>query len=222
MVIRTEKELKREYEKLYSREIIKDEDRAYAWMAERFAKGKGVRRVLDIACGGGFMLRDLSNYAEELYGLDISDNALRIARQKLPDAKLFSGSAEELPFEDSFFDLVTCLGSLEHFLHPEKALEEAKRVLKSRGTFLVMVPNIVWWKDILAVLKTGTRVQRNQANEIFCSLGEWQEMIETAGFKVEETVKYNGIARGGFKQFVKDLVIPLRFSYHFIFVARKI
>ena len=46
-------------------------------------------------------------------------------------------------------------------------------------------------------------------------------LIEGCGLKVHRTYKYNGIARSPFKQFLKDLLIPKRFSYHFIYILKN-
>lgn len=100
------------------------------------------KRVLDIACGTGDALAYFSGQGAEVAGIDISDKAAAVCKQRLPDADIHVGVAEKLPFESGRFDHVTCFGSLEHFLDQPGALAEMRRVLKDGdGSILVLVPN---------------------------------------------------------------------------------
>jgi len=217
-------DLQTEYDRLYKEAPIRDEDRAYAWIAGQLYKSvPNASAILDVACGGGYFLREIGRrYGSQakLSGIDFSGEALAIARKECPAAAYSLSTAEDMPFEPRSFDAVTCLGSLEHFLNIEEALAEVKRVLRPDGIFLVMVPNIMWYQDILSVLLTKNRKSRNQTHELFASHGEWKEMLEGAGFEVVRSLKYNGIAKAPWKQALKDLLIPERFSYHFIYLCR--
>ena len=87
-------------------------------------------------------------------GVDLSENAIAIARQLQPDLDARVGNAEELPYEDATFDGVTCIGSLERFLDRERALREMIRVAKSSARFCFLVRNastLIWrvWRQAL-------------------------------------------------------------------------
>ncbi|MBN1688173.1 MAG: class I SAM-dependent methyltransferase [Candidatus Omnitrophica bacterium] len=219
------KDIQAEYNQLYEKEPIRDEDRAYAWFANRLIQYQpSVKSVLDIACGGGYFLKHIRHVVQgkvSLTGVDISERALEIARKECPEASYLHSVAEKLPFGDAIFDSVTCLGSLEHFLDIGEAIREMKRVAKRDALFLILVPNIFWYKDILSVLLKGDRFARNQTHEKFASWGEWKQILEDHGLKVMKTEKYNGIARQSWKQQIKDWLIPTRFSYHFCFFCNK-
>jgi len=216
--------LQAEYDKLYREAPIRDEDRAYAWIARKiFKTHPKALSILDVACGGGYFLREMARCypgSAFFHGIDLSKEALAIAQREFPKATYALSVAENMPFGPQSFDVVTCLGSLEHFLNIGQALNEVRRILKPQGFFLAMVPNIMWYQDILSVLATKNRKSRNQTHELFASDGEWKEMLEASGFKVVKTIKYNGIAKSGWKQFLKDLLIPERFSYHFIYLCQ--
>ena len=219
------KDIKDEYDSHYEEAPIKDEDRAYRWFAKQVLQSKPkTKHVLDVACGGGYFCRELYalNKAIEMHGIDISSTALKIAEKEFPQGEYALSVAEDLPFSDNFFDIVTCLGSLEHFLDISKALNETKRVLKADGLFFVLVPNIFWFKDIFSVLVKKNRITRNQTHERFASYGEWREVFEDHGLKVVKSIKYNGIAESNFKQILKDILIPERFSYHFLYICQKV
>jgi ubiquinone/menaquinone biosynthesis C-methylase UbiE len=94
-------------------------------------------KILDIGCGTGGLLRELDSRGET-YGIDITMEALRFAREKTA-APLTMGSAMELPFRDNSFDLALCCDMLYHrdVKDVTAALKEAARVLKSGGRLLI-------------------------------------------------------------------------------------
>ncbi len=67
------------------------------------------------------------------------------------------GRRKSLPFDDESFDLVTCLGSLEHFPDPAASAKEMKRVLKPGGEALIFVPNLFFLGHIWFGLRHGTQ-----------------------------------------------------------------
>ena len=217
--------LQAENDRLYKEPPIRDDDRAYACIAQQLHRiAPKADSILDVACGGGYFLRELHRlYGPQarLSGIDLSGEALSLARKEFPEATYAQSVAEEMKFEPRSFDAITCLGSLEHFLNIAQALAEIKRVLKPGGIFLAMVPNIMWYQDVFSVLFTKNRKSRNQTHELFASYGEWKEMLEQNGFEVVQSLKYNGIAKASWKQWLKDLLIPERFSYHFIYLCRS-
>lgn len=221
---RTVKDIQAEYDRLFKQEPIRDEDRGYRWHAKTLLKEKpDLTSLLDLACGGGFFLREVKKLAgsASLCGTDISNEALELARRETPGAKLVLGVGEALPFQENSFDAISCLGSLEHFLDIPRAIGEMKRIARPGAVFFILLPNLFWYKDLLSVWLTGSRKDRNQTHERFESLGEWKELLGGAGLRVMKTIKYNGIARRPLKQWFKDLLIPLRFSYHFLFICQQ-
>lgn len=84
------------------------------------------KTLLDVGCGNGFF----TYYFAKIYdttGLDSSETMLEINLH----SKLVRGNAENLPFEDGFFDIVFCGNLLHHLGSPEKAIREMKRVAKN-------------------------------------------------------------------------------------------
>lgn len=96
--------------------------------------------ALDLGCGTGEMIKQILQLdsRKELYGLDISEEMLLVAKNKLPDqVKLLLGDSESLPFQDNTFDVVYCNDSFHHYPAPRNVLREVHRVLKPGGTFLM-------------------------------------------------------------------------------------
>jgi ubiquinone/menaquinone biosynthesis C-methylase UbiE len=86
-------------------------------------------RVLDIACGTGFLTRHLRG---EVVGLDQSETMLEIAAARLPRANLIRGDAVPLPFDDGEFDRVFTSHFYGHLLEDEREafLSEVRRVAR--------------------------------------------------------------------------------------------
>jgi SAM-dependent methyltransferase len=86
------------------------ETRAFLKMLEKIM---GAKTALDVACGTGRYLEILLDYGYHVGGIDVSNEMLSFARQHVGDKEnlLFiqQGDAENLPFENDQFDLVTCM-----------------------------------------------------------------------------------------------------------------
>ena len=140
------------------------------------------KSVLDIACGSGDGIKYFLGLGAHVAGIDISERAVEVCRAALPKAQVHVGVAEILPFDCDTYDVVTCFGSLEHFLDQPKALHEMHRVLKKPdGRALFLVPNA----DFLT-RKLGLYGGTNQSGvrETVYSIDQWKSLFEEAGFKV--------------------------------------
>jgi ubiquinone/menaquinone biosynthesis C-methylase UbiE len=90
-------------------------------------------RILDVGCGTGHHLLFFQEKGCHVTGVEPSGAMLDVARLKLEDrAELRSGLAEDLPFSDNEFDIVTLITSLEFCRDPAAALREAIRVSRDR------------------------------------------------------------------------------------------
>ena len=99
-------------------------------------KGLNPRRYLDIGCGQGFLLEAVT--AHEKFGVDISRTAIEGAKRRTK-AEYCLGIIEELPYPNGYFDVVTGIGVMEHFLDCPSALNEISRVLRKGGCFIVLL-----------------------------------------------------------------------------------
>jgi SAM-dependent methyltransferase len=100
--------------------------------------GEPIGELLDIGTGTGLMLRALGANAARAVGVDISTEALRIARTQTHSAGLSHcmfrrGDMYALPFGDAAFDTVTMDRVLANADRPAKAIEEAARTLRAGG-----------------------------------------------------------------------------------------
>ncbi len=95
-------------------------------------------KVLDIACGGGFLANDLWCNGHDVIGVDKSLQTLAMAEKKwgIKEKLQFKyADAYKLPFADNSFDAVCMMDFLEHVENPDLVIKEAARVLKPKGCF---------------------------------------------------------------------------------------
>jgi ubiquinone/menaquinone biosynthesis C-methylase UbiE len=92
-------------------------------------------RVLEVGCGTGAILADISTRAS-LHGLDLDPVALAECRIRAPAVDLTNGNALSLPFQDAAFDITYCHYLLLWVKDPSQALREMKRVTKPNGSVL--------------------------------------------------------------------------------------
>lgn len=109
-------------------------------------------KLLDIGCGDGTFCEMAEKRYKEVYGVDISEDALETARNRKIKTFMVNLNNEELPFPEGIFDAVTCLDVIEHVIDPYFLLSEINRVLKKGGILIVATPNIGYIKHRISLL----------------------------------------------------------------------
>ena len=114
--------------------------------AARLARGK---RVLDAGCGAGYGSAELAQCAESVTGVDVAPEAIEFARANyaLPNLQFEQASCIELPFADESFDLIVAFEVIEHLEGWRDFLQQARRVLRSSGQFIVSTPNKLYYTE---------------------------------------------------------------------------
>lgn len=110
---------------------------------ERLVSPAG-KDVVDIGCGGGALVRDLTGLGARVVGIEISESQLATARARDPGdgARYLVGRAEDLPLDDWEVDAAVFMRTLHHVPPPDlpAALGEAARVLRPGGLVYVAEP----------------------------------------------------------------------------------
>jgi ubiquinone/menaquinone biosynthesis C-methylase UbiE len=124
-------------------------------------------RVLDLGCGVGWATRILARLVGEgpqghgqVVGLDISDEMIRRARatsREFENIMFLWGSAEQIPWEENFFDKVLSVESFYYYPDQERALAEVFRVMAPRARLYILInlykdnPYTLRWVEELKV-----------------------------------------------------------------------
>jgi SAM-dependent methyltransferase len=115
-------------------------NRYYAMLARRHGPSQG--KVLELGCGMGHLLTWLSD-RYQVFGCDINAWALTQARQNVPLGQFILLSGDEIyAFPDGAFNVVIAKHVVEHLRHPQQAIAEMSRVLKTGGLLIMVTPNL--------------------------------------------------------------------------------
>lgn len=216
------KKLRESYNRIYKKNPIKESEEHYRWIIDVLETKKG-DRILDVACGGRYLLKEAKNRGLDCIGIDISIEALRIVEQQPTKTKVICGDAEALPFQGESFEVITNLGSLEHFINPSKGLHEMHRVLKTGGRAAFLLPNSYFILTIWNVFKTGaTGRTTDQEIDRWATKEDWGVLLENHGFQIKRVLKYNyKSAEASIKYRFLRPFIPLNLSYCFLYLCSK-
>ena len=119
-------------------DIVMRNKEATRYRAQIVPQARGT--VLEIGIGSGLNLPFYGAGVERLYGLDPSEELLKMARKKARGVTLpvefLAHSGEEIPLDDGSVDSVVMMWTLCTIRDPMEALKEMKRVLKPGGALL--------------------------------------------------------------------------------------
>ncbi len=140
------------------------------------ARSPSPRRVLDVGCGTGYLLRRLAERCPAtvgLAGLDAAAGMVRVAREATTDSRLsfLVGRAEQLPYPAGTFDLVVSATSFDHWADQQAGLAQCARVLAPGGC-LVLADLFSAW--LLPTLVGGRRHKartRRRADHLLTAAG---------------------------------------------------
>lgn len=167
-------------------------------------------RLLDLGCGTGRLCAHFAPRGLACVGIDLSDDMLEIARQKVPTAHFLKANiVEPLPLPDGSFDYAACLfstlGMIRGAENRAKAIANVSRWLKPGGRFVLHVHNRYFrglgWKRVF-LERWKALCRRPDAGDLTMPQAyggapltlhhftrrEVHELLENHGFRVIETV----------------------------------
>jgi 2-polyprenyl-6-hydroxyphenyl methylase/3-demethylubiquinone-9 3-methyltransferase len=162
--------------------------------------------VLDVGCGGGILAEAMARRGARVTGIDLSENALRVAELHLSESKL-PVNYERCAPEDyaqaraGAFDVVTCMELLEHVPEPAGMVAACARLVRPGGQVFFSTINrnpksyllaVVGAEYVLGLLPKGTHDYQR-----FIKPSELSRWSRAADLRVDELVgmTYNPITR---------------------------
>jgi len=154
------------------------------------------KRILDVGCGDGSLALFIKGKAK-IYGVDKSKKLLKIAKRRGVLIKKLDLDKNSLPYQDSYFDCVTCLDVIEHIKNPYKLIGEIYRVLKKGGFLIISAPNIRFSDHLLTLIFKGNfpitsddKTAYDGGHIHYFTFSDLREILQGVGFKI---IKEEGI-----------------------------
>jgi len=114
-------------------------EKRYNVLLDSFEKERKTNRILDIGAGYGFFLEAAKNRGWEVYGTEISDDAITHCKEK--GIELMKGSVETINFGALTFDVIVTIEVIEHLNTPKSFVDKIHQLLRPDGLFYVTTPN---------------------------------------------------------------------------------
>ncbi|MGH7197668.1 MAG: methyltransferase domain-containing protein [Candidatus Omnitrophota bacterium] len=154
-------------------------------------------KILEGGCGLAPYLIRLRQLGYDVEGIDYNEEPVQRVLAHDPALPVRVGDVTAIPYPDEYFGGYISLGVIEHFTEgPQKAIREARRVLKKGGVFLVMVPQNHLFMRLQApirFLKSRPFLRRlfgkpmdNHYWEQYFKKEELVQTLEAEGFEVKE------------------------------------
>ena len=157
-------------------------------IAQRIGPGEN---VLELDCGPGVLANRIRERGATITGTDLSIVAVERTRARGIPAQQVDLDSETLPFPDDSYDTVVSNSMMEHRFFPERTLDEAVRVLRPGGRFIMCLPNMAHWICRLWVLSGHFPYVKNSPTDLlhlrFFTVAEAEKLCHDRGLQVIET-----------------------------------
>jgi len=179
------------------------------WLAQQAQENNYVN-ALDVGCGAGHASAAIAPHVESVTSLDITETMLEqvnvLATEKnYTNIHTKLGDVENLPFEDSSFDLVITRYSAHHWPNPLAALSETFRVLKPSGRFILI--DVVGFETFAEdTFLTCIELLRDISHVRDHSITQWQSYFQETGYSASLIRQWDLLLN--FDSWVQRMAVP--------------
>ena len=147
-----------------------------------FEKYRKTGKILDIGAGYGFFLEIARQQGWEVYGTELTDEAVTHCVNK--GIKMYKGELQEIPLKENCFDVIVAIEAIEHVNNPREYIEGAYKSLRKGGLFYLTTPNFN------AILRYHLRDKYNiigYPNHLcYFTSSTLQKLVTEYGFRTEK------------------------------------
>jgi len=159
------------------------------------AELRGGEQALDLGCGTGHSTLALAARAGHVVGLDLTEAMLAEARRLAAErgtgnVRFERGDAEDPPYPDASFDVVSSRVSAHHYARPERAVEQAARLLRPGG-WLVVSDSVAPEDPAQDTFLNAIELLRDPSHVRNHRVSEWCAWMRAAGFAPEPVGRYD-------------------------------
>lgn len=173
-------EIANKYDDYYQSILGKEIDHIEQNIISTLIKDIPRSEMLELGCGTGHWSNYFTQQGFRVTGIDTSDAMLQVARYKNIDAEFKLGNAENIPFENESFDIISSITMLEFVDNQDNVIQEIRRVLRKGG-----------WL-ILGSLNTNSCIGKNKENDevfknaIFFTIDDLKLLLKKIGDPIFE------------------------------------
>jgi SAM-dependent methyltransferase len=143
---------------------------------------KPTDKILEIGCGTGGIVAELTRRGHDIIGTDISREIVAYGLEIHEGIRLDVQPAEELPYADGTFDIVLSFDLFEHIARIDRHVDEVRRVLKPNGYYLFQTPNK--YSNALFETLTYKSLKWRWAHPSLHTPGQLRRRLESHGFEM--------------------------------------
>ncbi len=157
-----------------------------------------LKKIIDVGCGAGHLVKYLNNQGCYTVGCDPITQAVKMAHKINPSNKIIQASANNLPFSEESFDLITAISLIEHLEEPDVELffHSAYNILRPGGFIFLITPN--YFSPFRLILgkkwfgyKDPTHITFFNPLQLKNMLGNSKFVNITTSFKSPKNIDYN-------------------------------
>ena len=163
------------------------------------------KRILDVGCAGGEIMQYLKDHNNDVVGLDINEESVKLCEEKGLKVYLCDIEKESIP-EIGIFDVIIMAEVLEHLIDPLVVLKnKVYPLIKSRGYLVISIPNSAYLKHRIKLLfgkipdfgEYQGEIQEKRPYNLFhktlFSLNSIKKTLEMAGFEIKKIEPTQGV-----------------------------
>ncbi len=147
-------------------------------------------KILEIGCGIGSVVYELSQTGYDIIGTDISSEAIVYGQKKYGNINLEVQPAEGLPYKEKSFDIVLSFDLFEHIAMIDKHVSEVYRVLRIGGYYLFQTPNK--YSNMIFETLSHKSLKWRRAHPSLHTPGQLKKRLARHGFEIQY-IKMNPI-----------------------------